>query len=77
MTLAEAAAHTGGPVLIREAGQVRTGDIAEVDQTRQLVRVRLRRQRHPYDHTGQHGWYAPCHLGIPRWWLNRKEEQHP
>jgi hypothetical protein len=76
MTLVEAAAHVGNPVLAREQpGRVRTGEITEVDQARRLVKVRLRRQRHPYDHTGQHGWYAPCHLDVPRWWRDRKDRR--
>jgi hypothetical protein len=74
MTLAEAEAHIGNPVLAREqAGYARDGQIVEVNHTRQLVKIRLRRQTHPYDHTGQHGWYAPCHLNIPRWWRDRTE----
>lgn len=76
MNLAEAAAHMGNPVLAREQpGRVRTGEITEVDETRQLVKVRLRRKRYPYDYTGQHGWYAPCHLDIPRWWRDRTESR--
>lgn len=74
MTLAEAAAHINGSVLVREQpGRTRSGEITEVDQARQLVKVRLRRNSHPYDHTSQHGWYAPCHLTIPDWWNDRKD----
>ncbi|MFJ8690196.1 hypothetical protein [Micromonospora wenchangensis] len=72
MTLAEAVAHIGGPVLIRQPSAVETGQIIDVDQRRQLVRVQLRRRRHPYDLLTRNGWYAPCHLAIPNWWTRRQ-----
>jgi hypothetical protein len=73
MTLGEVLAHLDGPVLAAVAGtgKIRSGEIERVDTDRQLVLVRLRRTRAPYDFT-QKAWYAPCHLRIPEWWHVRK-----
>jgi hypothetical protein len=75
MTLEQALAHIGNPVLgVLPGIEVRTGEIERVGRQRQLVLVRLRRVRHPYDFTGRSAWYAPCHLRIPEWWRRELEQ---
>jgi hypothetical protein len=77
MTLGEVLAHIDGPVVAAVAGirEIRSGEIERVDTDRQLVLVRLRRRRPPYDFTGRKAWYAPCHLRIPEWWHVRQAAQ--
>lgn len=75
MTLEEAAEHVGNPVLARTGpGRTIDGEVAEIDEGRRLVGLRV---RYLYPARGWRPglqWWHPAHLDVPRWWLNRQKE---
>lgn len=76
MTLVEAAAHIGGPVLARTTqGRTAEGEIVTVDEQQQRVKLRLRRQRMPYTFLPRTEWWHPAHLHVPQWWLDRQAKE--
>lgn len=73
MTLMEAAAHIGEPVLARSGpGRFTEGEIVAVDEQCYRVQVRVRRKRAPYDFLPRPEWWHPSHLYVPQWWLDRQ-----
>ncbi len=75
MTLDEAAQHIGNPVLVTAPGTVRPtdGEITAVDSERRLVGVRVRYKQYARGWRPGTQWWAPCHLRVPAWWLDRQE----
>lgn len=74
MTLDEAAAHVGNPVLIRSApGIVCDGEITAVDDVRRLVGVRVRYRNAALGWRLHVQWWPPVHLAVPGWWTARQE----
>ncbi len=72
MTLDEAEAHIGDPV-VAIAGRVVEGVISRVDRDRHMVGVRERRVTHPYDLLTAVQWWHPRRLSVPQWWADRQE----
>lgn len=74
MTLDEAAAHVGGPVLIRTSqGRTSDGEITAVDVERRMAGVRVRHKVLQRGWRSGVQWWHPAHLDVPAWWLKRQE----
>lgn len=73
MTLDEATAHIGNPVLIRTSPR-RTADaeIVKVDSERRMVGLRVHYQVLARGWRPGVQWWHPVHLSVPRWWLDRQ-----
>lgn len=75
MTLDEATAHVGNPVLIHHSqGHVDSGEITFVDKASGMVKVKVRRRTHPYDFLLRRQSWHPVHLTVPAYWLDRQKE---
>lgn len=75
MTLDDARAHIGNPVMAVDPGTRRPSDaeIIAVDDTKRLVELRVRYRNPAQGWRPGTQWWAPCHLGIPNWWTRRQE----
>ncbi|WP_045740764.1 hypothetical protein [Actinoplanes rectilineatus] len=72
MTLDEAIAHIGGPVLAHDFPCLFEGEIVEMDERRRMVRLRVRRKTMPYDFLARTQWWSPARLTVPGWWARRQ-----
>lgn len=74
MTLDEARAHIGNPVLAHDYPRLHEGVIVSVEAAGR-VRLRLRRKRAPYNllPNTSPGWH-PSRLTVPDWWLRPRRE---
>ena len=74
MTLDEATAHTGSPVLIHTApGRAADAEITAVNRERRMVGVRVRYKVLQRGWRPGVQWWHPVHLSVPQWWLDRQE----
>lgn len=74
MTFDEAEQHIGHPVLIRTApGRCDDAEIVRVDRGRRMVGLRVRYKVLQRGWRPGIAWWAPEHLSVPAWWLERQE----
>lgn len=72
MTLDDAVAHIGSPVLVHDFPRLHDGEIVAGPDGRGLVCVRVRRKRAPYDLLPGRQWWHPAKLTVPKWWVDRQ-----
>lgn len=74
MTFDEAAAHLNLPVRLRTApGRAVDAQIVAVNRERRMVGLRVRYVVLARGWRPGIQWWHPCHLDLPRWWLDRQE----